>query len=48
MFHTTPWTQALAARPNCAVESLGCGHWVSRAPEFNALALAWLRGLPVM
>jgi pimeloyl-ACP methyl ester carboxylesterase len=45
MFHSDSWARALATRPKCAVESLHCGHWVSRAPEFNSLALTWLRGL---
>jgi len=47
MFHSHAWAQALATQPQCAVESLRCGHWVSRAQEFNGLALNWLRGLPV-
>lgn len=46
MFHSEFWTQGLAVQPHCRVECLRCGHWVSRATEFNGLALKWLRGLP--
>jgi len=45
MFHSHAWATSLATRPQCKVEGLPCGHWVSRTAQFNGLALGWLRGL---
>ena len=43
-FHSTAWTDALAARPGCRVLPMATGHWVMLdAPQaFQAAVLDWL------
>lgn len=45
MFHSREWTESLAARPGCKVQSFATGHWVMKdaAESFNAAVLDWLR-----
>ncbi len=46
MFHSAAWTDALAARPGCAVRPMRTGHWVMHndAPGFEDAVQGWLRG----
>lgn len=43
-FHSTAWAQEIAARPQCRVLGLPCGHWVMHAQQaaFNQAVLGWL------
>jgi pimeloyl-ACP methyl ester carboxylesterase len=44
MFHSPEWLERLAAREQCAVEGLPCGHWVmvSKPEAFQARVREWL------
>lgn len=44
LFHTSAWTEALAARPGSQVSAFKTGHWVmSQEPQrFNQVVDAWL------
>lgn len=44
MFHSPQWLEQLAARPQCAVQALGTGHWVmvEQPGAFNDCLRAWL------
>ena len=46
MFHSPEWLDKLAARPDCAVQGLACGHWVmvSEPEAFQARVRQWLGG----
>lgn len=47
MFHSAPWTEALAARKGCKVVAFNTGHWpmVSQAERFNQVVQDWLDGV---
>jgi len=44
MFHSPEWLESLAAREDCAVHGLPCGHWVmvSEPEAFQDLVRSWL------
>jgi pimeloyl-ACP methyl ester carboxylesterase len=47
MFHSSQWTEALAARDGCKVVAFDTGHWpmVSAPERFNEIVLNWLDGI---